>query len=113
MVRTAPPFVLLMSRTLARLSLLAKGRVLESGQKQDLLSAAGGVGILHSAVDWRTEQRYSGRQKRAMPFGGLLGEMVYEASAAPFTPWLDAASLIGLGGKTTFGFGQLRWRHDI
>jgi hypothetical protein len=102
-----------MSRTLARLSLLAKGRVLESGQKQDLLSAAGGVGILHSAVDWRTEQRYSGRQKRAMPFGGLLGEMVYEASAAPFTPWLDAASLIGLGGKTTFGFGQLRWRHDI
>lgn len=112
-VRTQPSFELLISRLLARLSLLARMRVLDAPQKQHLLSAAGAVKELRSSVRWHEEQRYSGRQRRTMPFGGLMGEMVYEASAASFAPWLDAATLLGIGGKTTFGFGQVRWCHEI
>ena len=112
LVRTAPAFGLIIVRTLARLSLLAKTRPLDASQKHALLTAAQQVGTLQSNVHWHEEQRYSGRQKRTMPFGGIVGETLFSAEAAPFAAWLDAASLLGIGGKTTFGFGQLTWRHD-
>ena len=111
-VRTQPSFGLIISRTLARFSMLAKNRVLDTSQKQLLLSSAHAVKTLRSSVHWQEEQRYSGRQQRTMPFGGLVGETVYEPSAAPFASWLDAATMLGIGGKTTFGFGQLRWCHE-
>lgn len=112
LVRTAPAFGLIIVRTLARLSLLAKARLLDASQKQQLLAAAHQVNALRSSVRWHEEQRYSGRQKRTMPFGGIVGEILFSAEAAPFAAWLDAAALLGIGGKTTFGFGQLAWRHD-
>lgn len=111
-VRTPPPFGLIITRTLARLSLLAKTRLLDAPQKQHLLAAAHAVKLIQSSVRWQEEQRYSGRQHRTMPFGGLVGETLFSAAAAPFAPWLDAAAMLGIGGKTTFGFGQLNWRHE-
>lgn len=109
LVRSAPSFQLLITRTLARLSLLSKKRDLSVDEKNRLLHAARAVGILESTVCWQEEQRYSGRQKRTMPFGGLVGELLYDKGAGSFAHWLEAAAWVGLGGKTTFGFGQLRW----
>lgn len=112
LVRTPPPFGLIIARTLARLSLLAKTRLLDAPQKQHLLAAANAVEALGSTVRWQEEERYSGRQRRTMPFGGLVGETLFSVAASPFAPWLDAAAVLGIGGKTTFGFGQLNWRHE-
>ena len=111
LVRSAPSFQLLITRTLARLSLLSKKCELSTDDKSRLLNAARAVEILESAVCWQEEQRYSGRQKRTMPFGGLVGELLYDSGAGPLAHWLEAAAWVGLGGKTTFGFGQLRWSH--
>ncbi len=109
LLRTAPPFNLLMNRLLGRINALStlygNGIVITPEQKQHLLNLAETVQIEHSTLQWRDWQRHSQRSHSAMPFGGLLGETVYRGELTPFIPWLSLGQWIGVGGKTSFGLG--------
>ncbi len=109
LLRTAPPFNLLLNRLLGRINALAtlygNGIVITPEQKQHLLNLAETVQIEHSTLHWQDWQRHSQRSQSTMPFGGLLGETVYRGELAPFIPWLTLGQWIGVGGKTSFGLG--------
>lgn len=42
-----------------------------------------------------------------MVLGGLRGELRYEGELSALWPWLRLMEWLALGGKTTFGFGQV------
>ena len=109
LLRTAPPFSLLMHRLLSRINSLAtlygNGIVITPEEKQYLLTLAETISIDQSNLKWHDWQRYSQRSQSSMPFGGLLGETVYRGELTPFLPWLALGQWIGIGGKTTFGLG--------
>jgi CRISPR-associated endoribonuclease Cas6 len=110
LLRTAPPFSLLLNRLLGRINALAtlygSGIVITPEEKQQLLTLAETVQIEHSSLQWHDWQRHSQRTHSTMPFGGLLGETVYRGELAPFIPWLALGQWTGVGGKTSFGLGQ-------
>ncbi|MFA5924202.1 MAG: CRISPR system precrRNA processing endoribonuclease RAMP protein Cas6 [Methylococcaceae bacterium] len=109
LLRTAPPFSLLLNRLLGRINALAtlygNGIVITPEEKQHLLTLAETVQIEHSTLHWQDWQRHSQRTHSTMPFGGLLGETVYRGELAPFIPWLALGQWTGVGGKTSFGLG--------
>ena len=76
----------------------------------DLLHAAAAVRMSDADVCWFAWERYSGRQKSSMPFGGLVGQIRYQGDprdVATVLPWLRLAEWLGIGSKTTFGQGQI------
>lgn len=118
---TAPTFALFMNRLLARINALTtlygSGIVIAPEQKQQLLKLAESVVIEHSTLAWHDWQRHSQRSHSTMPFGGLLGDTIYQGELAPFIPWLSLGQWIGVGGKTSFGLGlyelsYLEWKED-
>ena len=58
--------------------------------------------------EWFDWQRYSNRQERAMPLGGVVGRLVLEGDLRPFWPLLHLGQWLHVGGKTTFGMGRYR-----
>lgn len=111
--REAPGMATLVTRLLGRLVGLLP--VIEHGffntdQRADLLRAAASVRPAAMDVRWFEWQRYSGRQKSVMPFGGLIGDISYSIEsdeAELIWPWLRMAEWLGVGSKTTFGHGQI------
>jgi len=73
---------------------------------QRLLRAAEDARQVNSNVRWVDLERWSRRQGRAMPLGGLVGEMEVEADSGLFVPLLRIASLVHVGRGTAFGHGQ-------
>lgn len=71
-----------------------------------LSHAADEVKTVSSNLDWEHATRYSNRQGRRMPFGGLLGEVTFEGDFAPFWPFILLGEWIHVGKKTTFGLGR-------
>lgn len=51
--------------------------------------------------------RYSSPQKREMWFHGLVGSVELEGDLTPWMPVLRTAEVVHMGGRVTFGFGQL------
>lgn len=110
LLRTAPPFALLLNRLLGRINALAtlygNGVLLEPERKAQLLELAETIQIAHSTLNWQDWQRHSQHKQQTMPFGGLLGETIYSGELAPFVPWLRLGQWVGVGGKTSFGLGM-------
>jgi hypothetical protein len=109
LVHNKPEFHALMARTLGRAALLAHHEPLSGADKFILLDVAKSVAITNSRLRWDNQTRYSARQQRVMPFDGLIGDADYGPGSARFAPWLDLASILHLGGKTTFGLGGIDW----
>lgn len=58
-------------------------------------------------VKWIDLERFSNRQKRKIPMGGLVGE-AFEQSANPIIlEWLETASLIHAGKGASMGWGRI------
>jgi CRISPR/Cas system endoribonuclease Cas6 (RAMP superfamily) len=55
--------------------------------------------------DW---QRYSQRQKEQLPFGGVKGQVSFYGYLGLAPVLLQAAEVLHLGGKTTFGLGKIK-----
>jgi hypothetical protein len=53
--------------------------------------------------DW---QRYSLKEKSALPFGGLKGQVSFYGEISNALPWLYIGEQLHIGGKTTFGLGN-------
>ncbi len=65
------------------------------------------VSIAYCDLAWRDFTRRSARQRTTLTLGGLVGTIVYEGEWRAALPFLQVASVIGLGKLTTHGFGQL------
>jgi len=61
---------------------------------------------LKAEMRWRDWQRYSGRQKQAMPLGGLIGRINLSGNLAPFISLLSAGQWLHVGKETVFGLGH-------
>lgn len=57
---------------------------------------------------WYEWQRYSSRQKQAMKFGGVLGELQLQGDLTDFLPILYWGQWLHAGNKTSFGMGQYK-----
>ncbi len=58
---------------------------------------------------WRDQHRWSGRAKRKIPLGGIMGRCRMDMSkAAPLWPWLWMGQFIHAGKGTVHGLGALR-----
>ncbi len=73
----------------------------------EFLQAASQARVLESTFRWEDWERFSGRQKRHVPLGGLVGEMVLEADFGCLEPLLRAGEYVHVGKNTTFGLGKL------
>lgn len=51
-------------------------------------------------------QRYSYKQQKQLPFGGLKGQISYFGEISNALPWLQIGEQLHIGGKTTFGLGK-------
>ncbi len=53
--------------------------------------------------------RYSARQGRTMPMGGLVGRVRIEGPLRPFLPLMDFARRLHVGRHAAFGLGEYRY----
>ena len=107
LLRTPPTLETLLHRVLGRAAQLAGVSALPL--RQHLLESARPAQITHQNTHWQNWGRYSARQKKAMPFGGLMGEVRYEGdNLQELIPWLRVAEWLHVGNKTTFGLGACR-----
>ena len=72
---------------------------------------AAGVRMLRCDVQHVVRERLSSRTGQRHPLGGFVGRAEYEGDGLEeFLPWLEAASVTGVGRHTTWGKGELRVR---
>lgn len=62
--------------------------------------------VQQSLADWSI-QRFSGRQKRAVPLQGTVGDLVIDADWSRVGGWLSIAERMHVGKYTSFGFGRV------
>jgi hypothetical protein len=59
------------------------------------------------SLRWREWTRFSARQRREMPLGGLVGRWALEGALDRSMPWLWLAQYLHVGKNTTFGLGKI------
>lgn len=70
-----------------------------------LAELAGQARIVSRDLAWREWRRYSARQGREMPMGGLVGQLEIEGPLQPFLPLLAFGRRLHLGKHASFGLG--------
>lgn len=103
-------FPLLFERLSARLRLLAAfyGDDSRLPDFSTLLALSRNIRVTEYALHWHEWERYSGRQKTTMKFGGLKGKVGFSGPMGPFMPYLRLAEHLSVGQQTTFGLGRIR-----
>ncbi|MDD3582286.1 MAG: CRISPR system precrRNA processing endoribonuclease RAMP protein Cas6, partial [Desulfobacca sp.] len=71
-----------------------------------LSHAAEKIDTRSSSLRWHDLRRYSNRQERNTPLGGLVGEVTYTGNLEPFWPFLLLGEQVHVGKGTSFGLGQ-------
>lgn len=109
--KQCPPFSILIERLLGRLKTLQqsynnKAESINEQQYCQLLHQANEINTIYSDAYWDDWDRYSGRQKEWMKFGGLLGELRFQGDLQPFMPYLQLGEWCHIGGKSSFGLGK-------
>lgn len=104
-----PPFHVLIRRLLDRVSSLAYFHCGERWEAdfQGWIERAKAVEIAEARTIWQDWERYSGRQKRRIKMGGLVGTVTYAGELGPYRPLLALGSLIHVGKGTVLGNGAL------
>ncbi|MCL4745051.1 MAG: CRISPR system precrRNA processing endoribonuclease RAMP protein Cas6 [Burkholderiaceae bacterium] len=69
----------------------------------------GGIEMI-ADLRWQDWHRYSNRQCREMPLGGVVGQARLGGRLQPIWPLLYLGQWLHLGGKTTFGLGRYTLR---
>lgn len=60
------------------------------------------------ALHWVELNRYSARQERSLPQGGLLGHWLWRGEVGPLLPWLCLGQWLHVGKGATAGLGAYR-----
>ncbi|MBW1987846.1 MAG: CRISPR system precrRNA processing endoribonuclease RAMP protein Cas6 [Deltaproteobacteria bacterium] len=79
---------------------------------QGLRSAAYEVQRVSTNLYWEDLRRFSNRQQRHTPLGGLRGEITFAGNLAPFWPFLCLGEQVHVGKGTSFGLGQYQLIHS-
>lgn len=98
----------LLDRLLARVSQLTGIGKLALPEAERAIESARTASIRRHRIHLATGSRYSARQEREMPFGGLLGSLEYAGELTAAYPWFSLAEWLQIGAKTTFGLGTVR-----
>lgn len=112
-LRTAPQFDVVMRALLRRLESLSFfycGGGLHLDYRT-LVARAKEVETASSSLRWVEWTRYSQRQERKIPWGGLVGSVEYEGEFSGFWPFLALGELVGVGNNCAFGLGRFRTSH--
>lgn len=75
-----------------------------------LAEAAQSSKFNHADLRWRDWHRYSSRQQRVMPMGGIVGRVQLTGPLAGFMPLLELGQRINIGKHASFGLGAYRHR---
>ena len=59
-------------------------------------------------VAWKDWSRYSNRQRKKVPMGGLAGHAVIDQAPQELWQWLRCASLVHVGKGAAMGLGRIR-----
>lgn len=95
---------------LRRVSLLAEFHAGLRGvvpDVHDLVRHAEGLAHEHD-LHWHDWSRYSSRQQREMPLGGVLGTWTLSGELEPLLPWLHIGQWLHVGKNATLGLGAYR-----
>jgi len=103
-------FHVLMRALLRRISSLS---YFHCGEKLDIdfretIARARDVATTRHELRWVDWQRYSGRQKRHMTLGGVVGQVQYDGELADFVPFIRLGEIVHVGKACAFGLGKYR-----
>ena len=73
-----------------------------------LLANAEKITTRTNEMHWHDWDRYSGRQKTRMQFGGLLGVITFDGDLTDYLPYIRMGEQLNVGQLTTFGLGRYR-----
>lgn len=106
-LRTPPPFHVVIRTLLRRLSSLALfyGPGPWELDYRGWIERAETITISSQQTHWANWHRYSTRQKQRVPLGGLMGRITYAGDLTPFLPLLRLGQSIHLGKGVVFGQG--------
>lgn len=102
-------FHILFRNLLRRVSLLSFfhcGQRLDDSGFAGFIRQAEGIVTVSHRLRWQEQRRWSGRQKSAMQFGGLIGTITFQGELAPFMPCLALGEMLHCGKGCTFGLGR-------
>lgn len=111
----APSFQLIFERLLGRLKTLenaygeyqkGENQIDENSEYRQLIAKASAITTHSQDIHWEEWNRFSGRQKNWMKFGGHVGTISYSGNLVPFLPYLAIGEWVHIGGKTSFGLGK-------
>ena len=77
---------------------------------QEMIAAAEEVRPLEEAWRWKDGVRFSARQRRDVPLGGVVGHGTYSGWTEPLLAVLGAGVVLGVGKSCSFGLGRLSAR---
>ncbi|WP_240125357.1 CRISPR system precrRNA processing endoribonuclease RAMP protein Cas6 [Thermomonas alba] len=60
----------------------------------------------HSRLEWSDGERWSSRQGKTHPMGGVLGRFHMRGPLTPFLPLLHAGQWLHVGKHAAFGQGR-------
>lgn len=108
-----PEFHVVIRNLLRRISSLAyfhNGHVWEV-DFAGIIQEATRVALVENRTCWQDWQRYSSRQDKKIPLGGLVGEAVYDGVPGEFWPLLRLGEVLHVGKGVVFGLGKYiaRW----
>lgn len=75
---------------------------------QMLATLAAEVHMSQARLAWKDDARWSGRQQKTHPMGGIIGSFRMEGPLAMFMPLLDAGQWLHVGKHAAFGQGRYR-----
>lgn len=75
---------------------------------RSLVEIASQVDLRRIELRWQPLHRYSSRQKRKIPMGGLLGSFELGGQLSALWPWLWAGQFVHVGKGTVMGLGRYR-----
>lgn len=100
-------FVPFFTALMRRISMLAHaaGRPLEA-DFQTLKSQAAAIEVSRRDLSWYDWQRYSARQRKSIPMGGIIGTFQIHGPLAPLWPWLWFGQWVHVGKGAVMGLGR-------
>ncbi len=102
------PFRALMANLTRRISLMCAyhGDGPLEADFAGLLTRAEQVELVEQDVRFYDWSRWSNRQERHVPQGGLVGRLVYQGDLKPFLPWLRLGEWLHVGKSAVMGMGH-------
>jgi hypothetical protein len=65
------------------------------------------VPLAEHAIAWKDWSRYSNRQRKKVPMGGLVGNVIISRAPSELWNWLQCASLVHVGKGAVMGLGRI------